>query len=271
MAIWLDPNNAEAYFNRSEASGGYVADLTEAVRLDPNNNTYKEALRVAQEKQKAAQQSQSAQSYSDSAKAALDKGDYDKAIADYTETIRLEKDGYDRSRRYESRAKAYIAKKDWDNAIADYTELIRRASDVGEYYSGRAQAYLAKGDYDKAIADYTSAVAKYTADVRRNPNAEYYKRDLRNAEEGLKNAQETLLSPGRAALDKKNWDKAIAGFTEAVRLAPNFAGAYSSRAEAYIGKRKYKEARADVDKALQLDPNDQKAKDLDAELKKRRQ
>jgi hypothetical protein len=40
-------------------------------------------------------------------------------------------------------------------------------------------------------------------------------------------------------------------------------------AEAYFGKRMYQEARADVNEALRLNSNDQKAKNLDAELKRK--
>jgi len=103
---------------------------------------------------------------------------------------------------------------------------------------------------------------------------DFYKRDISNAQEALRNAYETASAPqrnsGKAALDRRNWDKALADFTEIIRRFPNYAEAYSYRAQAYFSKRKYKEAREDVDKALQLNPNNQAAKDLDAELKKRR-
>ena len=64
----------------------------------------------------------------------------------------------------------------------------------------------------------------------------------------------------------------LTAVAEALRLNPNNnALAYRYRAEAYIGKRDYKQAREDVDKALRLNPNYQEAKDIDDELKKRRQ
>jgi len=249
MAIWLDPNNAEAYFNRSEASGGYVADLTEAVRLDPNNNTYKEALRVAQEKQKAAdqasqqaQRSQSAQSYYNSGYAALyNNKDYDKAIADFTEAVRLDPNDYTN---FYFRAIAYIDKGDYDKAIADYNEVERLNPNSGS--SLRISIHLAKKDYDKVIADCNEV-------LRRNPNS-----------------ADAYRYRAEVYIAKKDYNKTIADCSEAIRINPNYTAAYTNRAEAYIGKRKYKEARADVDKALQLSPNYQKAKDLDAELKKRR-
>jgi len=122
----------------------------------------------------ASQQGRPASSYRDSGKNAFDKKNYDRAIADFTEAIRLNPDPYT----YQLRADAYMTKKDYDNAIADYTELIRRdmgKNTTGKNYALRAEAYIAKGDYNKAIADYTEAIAKYTNYIRVF-NADFYNR-----------------------------------------------------------------------------------------------
>jgi len=77
---------------------------------------------------------------------------------------------------------------------------------------------------------------------------------------------------GRAYMKKGDYDKAIADFTEQIRLEtqPKLnAYAYNDRAEAYIKKGDFRQARADIDKALQLDPSHKWAKETDAELKKK--
>jgi tetratricopeptide (TPR) repeat protein len=93
-------------------------------------------------------------------------GEPDKAIADYTEAIRL-KD----ARGYSNRAAAYQKKREYDKAIADYTEVIAintksdpdpglvllRAGVAARAYCGRGACYDAKGEPDKAIADYKEA------------------------------------------------------------------------------------------------------------------
>jgi tetratricopeptide (TPR) repeat protein len=63
------------------------------------------------------------------------------------------------------------------------------------------------------------------------------------------------LSRGVAYKDKGEHDKAVADYTQALRLDPNYAAAYINRGIAYSYKEDYARARADWEKALQLDPN----------------
>ena len=69
------------------------------------------------------------------------KGDYDKAIADLTEAIRLSPENPGpRAHFLVSRALAYEEKGDYDKAIADDTEAIRLISAAGLLTSGRMAA-----------------------------------------------------------------------------------------------------------------------------------
>jgi tetratricopeptide (TPR) repeat protein len=49
-------------------------------------------------------------------------------------------------------------------------------------------------------------------------------------------------------------DGAIADFSEAIRLNPRFAAAYTNRAFAWLNKREYVKAIADLDQAIRLNP-----------------
>jgi tetratricopeptide (TPR) repeat protein len=88
----------------------------------------------------------------------LSKGDYDHAIADYSQAIRLDYgDLIPPGGAYQFRARAYEAKRDYDHAIADYSQFIARNAGYPNNGGGleeRAKAYEAKADYDHAIADY---------------------------------------------------------------------------------------------------------------------
>jgi tetratricopeptide (TPR) repeat protein len=82
------------------------------------------------------------------------KGDYDRAIADYTEAIRLDAKYADA---YGNRGNAYRDKRDLDRALADYNEALRIRPGAIDYFN-RGNVYYVKADYDRAIADYTEAI-----------------------------------------------------------------------------------------------------------------
>jgi len=56
------------------------------------------------------------------------------------------------------RGEAHYAKGDYDGAIADFSEAIRLDPKFAIAFSGRGLAYSAKGDHDRAIADFNEAI-----------------------------------------------------------------------------------------------------------------
>lgn len=79
--------------------------------------------------------------------APYNKKDYDRAIADYNEALRVDPQfpiGY------VVRSNAWYAKKDYDRAIADYNEAIRLDPQypLAYFYRGNARAW--QRDYDSA-------------------------------------------------------------------------------------------------------------------------
>ena len=62
------------------------------------------------------------------------------------------------------------------------------------------------------------------------------------------------FNSGNAFFDKKEYDKAISAFTEAIRLDPNNELAYCNRGRAYVNKGDYDKAIRDFDEAIRLDP-----------------
>jgi tetratricopeptide (TPR) repeat protein len=83
------------------------------------------------------------------------KGDCDKAVADFTEAIRLEPQD---AMAYYCRGNVYEKKGDHEKAIVDYTQAIRLDPQFIGAYVNRANAYESVGEYQKAVADHKQAI-----------------------------------------------------------------------------------------------------------------
>ncbi|MGH6974104.1 MAG: tetratricopeptide repeat protein, partial [Stellaceae bacterium] len=81
-----------------------------------------------------------------------DKGEYDKAIADYTQALQLDP-------RHETalvnRGLAYKHKGDYDRAIADFNAALGLKPDDEDAYIDRGLTFEKKNQYDRAEQDYS--------------------------------------------------------------------------------------------------------------------
>ena len=184
------------------------------------------------------------------------KGDYDHAIADFTESIRLGPRGTDAIQAHLNRADAYLMKGNYQEAIDDCTEALRLDPRNVVAYLGRGSAFGLTGAYDQAIADFTEVIDLYRdvkgpyADTRLaeayNARGESYLQsrdydqaiaDYTTIAESMnkisQDINEVLASGGFSAYalykrgvcydEKGERDKALADFKEAVRRAPDLA------------------------------------------------
>ena len=256
------------------------------------------------------------------------KGDIDKAIADYTEAIRLDPrhaQAYDTGatpgstrgistrpsptspRRsgsiprtpsaYSNRGNAWYNKKEFDKAIADYTEAIRLDPEYAMAYNNRGRAWQQKGEFDKAIADYTEAIRldpKDAAAYSNRGNAWATKKDfdqghrrlqrgdparprdarayITEAMPGTRRGSSTRPSPttprrsgsipttsrlnsrGYAWYAKHDYDKAIADYAEVIRLDPEQYPCVLVPRQCLVREGEYDKAIADYTEAIRLDP-----------------
>jgi tetratricopeptide (TPR) repeat protein len=70
---------------------------------------------------------------------------------------------------------------------------------------------------------------------------------------------EDCVNRGNVYSSHEEYGKAIAAFSEAIRLEPKCAGAYKNRGHAYFRKSQYDKAIADCTEALRLDPENEGA------------
>ena len=83
------------------------------------------------------------------------KGQWDRAIADYSEALRLQPDD---AQVFNNRGNAYYYKGQLDRAIKDYDDAIRLEPDLAVAFGNRGNVYRKNGQFDRAIADYSEAI-----------------------------------------------------------------------------------------------------------------
>jgi tetratricopeptide (TPR) repeat protein len=97
----------------------------------------------------------------------LNKGDIERALADYDEAIRLNPR---LAVAYDGRAYVRIAMQELDRALADFDEAIRIDERYANAYYGRASVRFGVRDFERALADFSEAI-RLDPSVAENWNA----------------------------------------------------------------------------------------------------
>jgi tetratricopeptide (TPR) repeat protein len=116
-----------------------------------------------------------------------------------------------------------------DEAINFFSKRIKKSPFDSSCYHNRALAYLSLEQFDNARIDEEVAIGL-------SPNPAYYN---------------TLGTIWEA---KKDYDRAIAAFDEAIRLYPLDPTPYQNRGKAWSRKEEYDKAIADFSESMRLDP-----------------
>ncbi|CAN0468923.1 unnamed protein product, partial [Phaeothamnion confervicola] len=157
-------NRAVVLYTRKDNNEGAIADLTAALKINPREISAYINRGIVQRK----------------------KGDLNKAIADFTDAIKLLPPKIEPVRAnllpdsvtsqlapqtkdqnrialqgafvYFQRGLSYYDKNSYDQAIADFSEAIHLNPNDGSSWVGRGAAYMYKNDLKKAISDFDEAV-----------------------------------------------------------------------------------------------------------------
>ena len=84
-----------------------------------------------------------------------EKGEVDRAIANFTTAIKFNPND---ARVYSNRGSAYATKGELDRAIANLSKAIALNPKYADAYNSRGVAYAKKGDKEQAIADFRKAL-----------------------------------------------------------------------------------------------------------------
>jgi tetratricopeptide (TPR) repeat protein len=157
-----------------------------------------------------------------------ESGDYQGAIADYNQAIKIKPDY---AAAYNNRGNPKSNLGDYQGAIADYNQAIQIKPDYATAYYNRGLFKSNLGDKQGAIADYNQAI-KIQPDYAKA----YYNR-------------------GSAKDDLGDYQGAIADFNQAIQIKPDYAKAYYNRGNAKGKLGDYQGAIADYNQAIQLKPD----------------
>ena len=201
------------------------------------------------------------------------KGDFDRAIEDYNEAIKISPQF---NTAFNNRGNAYFARRDYVRAIQDFSRAIQINPgyltgsvdpvpfDYATVYRNRGNAYAAEHDDSRAIADYDHAIrlkpddaaAFYSRGLAYDAIADYDNAiaDYSKALQIDPNNVDTLCSRGVSYIHKEDYDNAMQDFDEAIRLKPDDEGAFYNRGILSNREGHYDNAIEDYDKALNIDP-----------------
>jgi tetratricopeptide (TPR) repeat protein len=165
------------------------------------------------------------------------RGEYERAIADFTEAIRLDPN---MSAAYMLRGRALAASVSRVTSIAENFASFNAITRAGNVTAEQSRVY------DQSIADFNQA-------IRLDPNL-----------------TEAFNDRGRAYSNKGDYDRAIADYNQVIRLDPNLDVAFNNRGLAYERKGDNDRAIADFEAALRIDPNYARARNNLEQVRQRR-
>jgi tetratricopeptide (TPR) repeat protein len=192
-------------------------------------------------------------------------GDSDKEVAACSRAIasgRLQ--DHDLAKVIAKRAGAYIEKGDFNRGLADLDQSVRVDPKDVETRRVRGIVHLMLGAYRRAVSELTEAIALDPEDLNlivlrgvaraRNGDDDGAIADCGEAAKLKSDRSDAYACLGYAYNDKRDYDRAIADLDKAIVLNPNEPSSFKERGRSYNAKKDYDRAIADFDKAIGFDP-----------------
>jgi tetratricopeptide (TPR) repeat protein len=170
---------------------------------------------------------------------------------------------------YHLRGVAFLAHQQYDKAIADFSESLRKSPRNAGALNNRGQANYLKADYKASIQDFTAAIAidqknflAFNNRALAHIEMENYPAALADLQAALKlvpEYPEALNNRGIVYQKMGRLDEAIADFTAALKIYPKYVDALGNRAYTHQLKKDYPKAIADLESALKINPTSYEA------------
>ncbi|ELR19734.1 tetratricopeptide repeat domain containing protein [Acanthamoeba castellanii str. Neff] len=195
-------------------------------------------------------------------------GDISGEIEDFSKCIelKLRLNPFDAYNAYNNRGLAYQDREEWDEAIRDHTEAIRLQPSYGIAYKHRGKAYRCSGELSLSLNDLTKALGTNPKDVDALVERSYTYYELGQPANAMVDCEAAIaidplchdaftVKAGLMA-DVGDSEGAIEILTGLLDQAPD-AFTFRFRAELRILRQDFEGAKSDYRRCLELDPTDE--------------
>jgi tetratricopeptide (TPR) repeat protein len=215
--------------------------------------------------------------YNNRGNALMDLGHPEEAVKDFDRAITLSPN-YGVA--YTNRGNAHAALGKNDAAFQDFRKSAELMPQSAVPFNGRGEMNARLKRYHAAVHDLTRAISldsKYEAAYRNRAKANFVVGDYDEAADDVTQAlalepnqpqqPQLLLLRGRAYAAQNKYKEALADFDQAIQLNPNLVDAYVERGIVFTDNHRFDDAIGDFTRAIQMASNDAKAYALRAEAK----
>ena len=257
-AITLDGQDARLFNNRGfvrlgmEQFPAAISDFDKATELAPQfTNAYNNRglLYIAQQRYNDAIvdfnraieiDNRYIDAYNNRGFAELEAGQIERALDDFNVAIQLNPKYVNA---YNNRGLLRAQAGDFENAVIDFTQAMMLDPLNPKYYQHRSEVYLLQGASDKAVADERKIVwliqlHEFGAKIAASPRPAH-----------------SLTQRARHFLDVNDFESAFNDLNRAVSLDAQSAEALSARSNLHLLKKSMKDAKADAEASLAIEPN----------------
>ena len=194
--------------------------------------------------------------------AAFKRGDYDAAIARFSDAIRLAPED---AEAWGKRGETYAAKGKSDNAVADCAQAVKLAPNSSEAHGRCGYVYFHANDLERAVGFFSAAIKLDPSRASEYVSRGWCYSKLHQTDRAISDYDTALqLDPsrsdvyvlrGNALLQKGDFERAWNDYNRAIQADPRNAYAYVSRGYAAASRYAFDDAIADYNEAISIDPN----------------